>query len=347
MRAGESLNITLSVDVVELPAQIVDLELRDVPEGWSATFQGGGRIVHSVYARPEDTATVTLNVEVPEGITDGSYSMTVSARGSGRTATLPLELIIGKAAPPAIALDPELPILNGTPTTNFSFRVKLENKADVDLLINLEAELPEGFEATFKKAFGGQELTTVPVSAGATETIDMALDLPDQTPAGEYKINLRAQAADVSDQVELTAIVSGQPSLSLSAPDGRLSGRANAGRETPLELVLRNDGTAPAESISLESSPPSSWNVRMEPEVVESIAPGEEVQVKAYITPPDTAIAGDYVVTVRARPETGSLKSVEFRITVVTSTLWGVVGVLLIAAALVVVAVAVGRFGRR
>jgi uncharacterized membrane protein len=126
-----------------------------------------------------------------------------------------------------------------------------------------------------------------------------------------------------------------------------LSGRANAGSETPLELVLRNDGTAPAENISLEASPPSSWTVRMEPEVVAAIAPGEEIQVNAYITPPDTAIAGDYVVTVRARPEAGSTESVEFRITVLTSTLWGAVGLLLIAAALTVVAVAVGRFGRR
>jgi uncharacterized membrane protein len=71
------------------------------------------------------------------------------------------------------------------------------------------------------------------------------------------------------------------------------------------------------------------------------------VAITAYITPADKAIAGDYNVTVRAAPASGQSQSVVFRITVATSTLWGVVGVLLVAAALAVVAVAVGRFGRR
>jgi uncharacterized membrane protein len=65
------------------------------------------------------------------------------------------------------------------------------------------------------------------------------------------------------------------------------------------------------------------------------------------IKPADKAIAGDYMVTITAKPEKESSKSVDFRITVRTSTLWGVVGVALIAVAVGVVAIAVLRFGRR
>jgi len=50
---------------------------------------------------------------------------------------------------------------------------------------------------------------------------------------------------------------------------------------------------------------------------------------------------------VRARPEQGSTESVDLRITVLTSTLWGVVGIVLIAVAVGVVGLAVMRFGRR
>jgi uncharacterized membrane protein len=347
VRAGDAVSISFDVEIVNLAPQVVSLEVRDVPEGWRATFQGGGRVVHSVYVKPDEATTVTLSVEIPEGTEDGNYEMTVFAQGEDDASRMPLELIIGESAPPQIKLEPELPVLRGTPNTAFSYRLTLENDADEELLVNLEADLPEGFGVTFKKAFGGQELTSVPVNAGATETIDVQLNLPEQTAAGEYAFKVRAQAADVSDEVDLTAVVSGQASLSLSAPDGRLSGRATAGTETPLELVLRNDGTAPAENITLEASPPASWNVRFEPESVASIGPGEEVQVQAFVSPPSQAIAGDYVVTLRARQEAGSTESVEFRITVVTSTVWGAVGVVLIAAALAVVALAVGRFGRR
>jgi len=53
------------------------------------------------------------------------------------------------------------------------------------------------------------------------------------------------------------------------------------------------------------------------------------------------------MVTFRAQPEGGSHESAEYRVTVRTSTLWGLVGVGLIAVAVVVVGAAVTRFGRR
>jgi uncharacterized membrane protein len=53
------------------------------------------------------------------------------------------------------------------------------------------------------------------------------------------------------------------------------------------------------------------------------------------------------MVTVTAKPTDGASKSTDFRITVLTSTLWGVAGIGIIAVSLGVVALAVVRFGRR
>ena len=52
------------------------------------------------------------------------------------------------------------------------------------------------------------------------------------------------------------------------------------------------------------------------------------------------------MLTVRAVRE-GANKSADFRVTVRTSTMWGVVGVLVIAAAAVVLVAAMLRYGRR
>ena len=67
---------------------------------------------------------------------------------------------------------------------------------------------------------------------------------------------------------------------------------------------------------------------------------------QAQITPPDKAVAGDYVATLRAtaRAETASS---DFRIAVTTSTLWGIVAVGIIGVALLIMVGAVARFGRR
>ena len=68
--------------------------------------------------------------------------------------------------------------------------------------------------------------------------------------------------------------------------------------------------------------------------------------MQALITPPSKAIAGDYVTTLTAstRGETGTAN---FRVTVTTSTVWGVAGVGIIGVALLIMVGAVARFGRR
>ena len=71
------------------------------------------------------------------------------------------------------------------------------------------------------------------------------------------------------------------------------------------------------------------------------------MRLTATLKPADNAVAGDYMVTVSAQPLDSKSSSSDFRITVTTSTLWGVVGIGLIAIAVVAVGMAVARFGRR
>jgi uncharacterized membrane protein len=97
----------------------------------------------------------------------------------------------------------------------------------------------------------------------------------------------------------------------------------------------------------MSATAPSGWTVSFDPKVIDQIPAGNQVQVTANLTPADKAVAGDYIVTVHAKPVDGSTKSADFRITVSTSTLWGIAGIALIAVAVGVVAMAVTRFGRR
>jgi uncharacterized membrane protein len=91
---------------------------------------------------------------------------------------------------------------------------------------------------------------------------------------------------------------------------------------------------------------PTNWKVEFNPKDIQSIAPGEKKEVQAIVTPSDKAIAGDYVASFRAGAR-GDSANADFRITVTTSTLWGIVAVAIIAVALLVLLGAVARFGRR
>jgi len=80
---------------------------------------------------------------------------------------------------------------------------------------------------------------------------------------------------------------------------------------------------------------------------VQQLAAGATQDVKLTLTPSERAIAGDYQMSVRASATGGLSESANFRITVLTSTLWGAIGIAIIAVALLVVVFAVARFGRR
>lgn len=342
----ETVTLSLTVRNRDLPPQIVHLEVKESPEGWKTSFSGGGRTVKAVYVDTDDSVSVSLKLEPPEDVPAGTYRFVVAARGDDAEAELPIELTVEEKLPPKLKFDVELPTLRGSPNTTFRYRATLENEGDEEILVNLDAEAPEGFQVTFKLRFGSEEVTSIPLKPGESKSLDIEVRPPRDAPADEYKIRVRAQGGEAFAALTLTAVVTGRPDLDVTTPDGRLSGRATAGRVNTFKIVVRNRGSAPARDIEMSAFEPSGWTVEFEPKRISEIPPDGEKEVLAKIKPSDKAVAGDYMLTIRANAQ-GESDSAELRITVVTSTLWGVVGIALIAVALGVVGLAVARFGRR
>lgn len=343
LAVGDSVSFPLVLRAGE--AQVARLSLRNVPEGWTATLRGGGRIVQSAYVLPDEDTEIDLRIEPSEDVEAGTYEISVVAQAGGVTATLPLELIVQAKLPPSLEFTTDLPTIRGAPDSTFRFSTNLRNTGDTDLNVNLLADAPAGFVVEFRTS--GQEVTSLPVEAGSTKNISVEVEAPQGTEMGSFPIYIRAEGGDVEAELGLTAEVVGQSTVDLLTPDGRLSGQATIGETTPFQLIVRNTGSAPASGITMSASPPTGWTVEFQPAEIAELAPGSQIEVTANVRPADKAVAGDYVLNFTARPEEGRSDSAEFRITVTTSTLWGIVGIGLIAAAVVVVAVAVSRFGRR
>lgn len=328
--------------------QMVRFGVENLPEGWTATFRGGGRVIQAAYVDPQEDVTVDLTVQPAEDTQSGAYQFTIIAfdQQSERTvARLPIELTMKEKLPPSLNLEADLPTLRGTPDTTFRYNVTLKNEGDQDVEINLVADAPEGFQVAFK--LSGQDVTSVPIGPNESKSLSVEATTFGELAAGSYPIDILARGGDLEATTRLTAEVAGQPELAVTAPDGRLSGEAYADRTTPVKLIVRNTGSAPVRNITLGPSAPSGWEVTFEPEQIAEIPSDGQVEVTANIQPADQAVAGDYMVTINATPQDGPAKSAEFRITVLTSTLWGLVGVAFIAVAVAVVGLAVLRFGRR
>ena len=125
-----------------------------------------------------------------------------------------------------------------------------------------------------------------------------------------------------------------------------MSARAESGVQTNVPVVIFNDGTAPADGVELAGSGPTGWKVEFEPKTIERIPPGQRAEVQAQVTPAVKAIAGDYMANLRASAQ-GEQATGDFRVTVSTSTVWGIAGFGILGIALLVMVGAVARFGRR
>ena len=110
--------------------------------------------------------------------------------------------------------------------------------------------------------------------------------------------------------------------------------------------MLVNNGTAAAKKVKLTATSPSGWKVSFDPKEMDKLDAGKTQNVNVKIEPSSKAIAGDYMVQIRANGD-GVSKEVDYRVTVETSTMWGIIGVAIIAIAVIVLLGAIFRYGRR
>jgi uncharacterized membrane protein len=346
VRPGTTANISLRLQNYDVAPERFALSVDGVPSGWTATLLGGGQPVAAAMPATNSGVSLELRLEVPREAPIGTQTVTINAQGQGTKLSLPIDVKLAKELPAKLSLQPQLPQLRGSPRSSFDFQISIKNDSGKRLVVNLAGQAPQNFQTSFTESYGSQELSAVPIEAGQSKDVKLHVQPPNTVTPGQYKVSMRATAEDVTASTELTVEITGQPKLDVSGRNDMLNAEATAGKDSIIPIVVRNTGTAPAENVDLSGSGPSNWQITMEPKNIDRIAPDERKEVQAHVTPPAQAIAGDYIVTIRASAR-GDAASNNFRTTVITSTVWGIVGVGIIGAALLIMVGAVARFGRR
>jgi uncharacterized membrane protein len=346
VQPGTTSTVSLHLHNYALPPERLSLTLSGVPAGWTATLLGGGQPIAAAMPATDASVPLDLRLDVPKDAKIGTQTLTVSADGASTHITLPVAVTLAKELPAKLTLTPQLPELRGSTRSSFEYTMTIKNDSGKKLLVSLAADAPRNFGTSFTEAYGTQQLTAIPVEAGKTKDVKLKVTPPDSVDAGHYVVTAQIAAADAKASTKVNLDITGQPKLELSGRQGLLSARAVAGTQTSVPVVVSNTGTAPAENVALSGNAPNGWKITFDPKTIERIAPNEHKEVQARISPPTNAIAGDYVATfdASARGETGTAN---FRVTVATSTVWGIAGAGIIGAALLIMVGAVARFGRR
>ncbi len=301
-------------------------------------------------SQPTDqSVSLQLRLDVPANAGSGDKTLTVKATDQSNPAnsvSLPITVNLAKELPAKLTVTPQLPSLRGSPKTSFDYTLSIKNDSGRNLVVSLAATAPRNFDTSFTEAYGSQELSSVPIDAGASKDVKLKVRPPSSVDAGEFPVEMTASAGDAAAKAELKLQVVGTPRLTITGTEGLVSARATAGQQTTVPILIANDGTAPADNVELSGSGPSGWKIEFDRKTIDRIEPGKTSDVNALITPSEKSLAGDYMATIRAASR-GETASTQFRVTVSTSTTWGMVGVGVIGAALLIMVGAVSRFGRR
>jgi len=346
LRAGEETMLDLSLYNYGLAPQRAALSFAQKPKGWKIAIIGEGKPVEAAFANYDSHAFLSLKLQIPATAKPGDYKLVLDATGPDAKSELPILIHLEPPLKAKLTATAQLPVLKGSPQSSFNFRVNVTNESARNILANLAADAPKDWQVTFKQGYGTQELTSIPIKAGASQELAISVKPAPHVAAGKYPVMVHIASDKATVETRLTLDISGAPQLVLTGEDDRLSGSAYAGTQKSFPLVIRNTGTAAAHDISFSAAPPSGWKISFEPKTIDNLPAGQQHRVTALVTPAAKALNGDYMVAMNASGG-GDFESADYRVTVMTSSLWGAVGVGVIGAALLVLVGAVGRFGRR
>jgi uncharacterized membrane protein len=257
-----------------------------------------------------------------------------------------------------VTLTCQYPVLSSpSGTSYFIYNIDLQYKGGKEpRVFDLNVTVPSGFSYSITSSYG----------EGATEIAAIRLDpqktYPDTIKVtvrpyawvvpepGEYPITVDAASGDIKNSIELKAIVTAKYELSVESSIGRLNTTATAGKDNYFTILVANTGSADLQKVEFSSSitgKPTGWSITFDPQNIDVLSVGAKREVQVNIKPAPKTIAGDYMVAISASPESGyAFANIDVRVTVLTPTIWGWVGVgivILVIAGLIFMFMRLGR----
>jgi uncharacterized membrane protein len=337
---------------------LVLLKTESVPEGWKASFHSRypSFPVRSVMVEGEKSKTLEFKVEVPDKVDGKSFEIKVSAtdrKGNNtQSETITFRLSPKKVETGGLKTESQYPDLTGPSNQTFKFSVDLKNETDKDLTAALAGEAPTGWRVRIKPQFEDNVISSIALKKDSSQTLSVDIDPPVLAKAGEYPVTFKARSGSFTAERKFKVNLTGTYDLIMGVPTIgntlalRLNTSVTVGKKSDVEFLIANTGTAPLLNLTFDSTKPEGWSVEFEPKKIDSLKPGDVQKVTTTIQTSDRTIAGDYLLIVSS-DSPDARKSVDFRVTVATPTLWGWIGAGIVAAVVLGLGLVFVRLGRR
>jgi len=351
---GPGQDFEMDVEIINPRKEKVGIELgtESVPDGWTAGFHSRypSYPVSGIMVQGEKSTTLEFKAKLPDEIEPGNYSLSMTAQDSKgekqSKAKLSFRVSAEKVETGGLKIESQYPVLSGSTNQTFKFSLDLKNETGNPLTAALAAQAPPGWVVRIKPQFEETQISSIALKEEASETLSVEAQPPVQGEPGDYPLVVKARSGPFTAESNLKVTLTGTYDLRMLTNTGALNATATAGRESSVDLLVANAGTAPLTNLAFLSKKPERWELTFDPDKLDSLNPGEVREVKMSIKTPERAVAGDYMVGVVANsPDTD--ESVDIRVTVSTPTIWGWVGAIIVAVVVLGLGAVFIRLGRR
>lgn len=329
---GKQVTFLVDVNNRSKEGRTVSLELTNSPQGWDPILKDRGFVVRQVWVAPEKSESVDLQVKVPAEAKAEDYRFTIKASGAG-FATTTLDLLVGVRDQPTqgTSLIAQYPTLRGKSGAKFGFKADLRNDSEEERTFGLSFKAPEGWDVLMKPSYEDKQISSVRLKSGSSQGLDVEVTPPARVTAGEYPVTITAASPADKANAELKVVITGSYQMEMTTRTETFNTEATAGQESPYYVTIHNTGSAKLENVSLSSTKPQGWTVTFKPEKIDALDPNGSREVAMMIKPSSNAIAGDYMLSLTASHPQVNLNR-DIRVTVLTPTMWGWIGVLVLVA---------------
>jgi uncharacterized membrane protein len=260
--------------------------------------------------------------------------------------------------PEEITLTCQYPVLSSpTGTSYFTYSIDLQYKGGKEpRVFDLQVKVPSDFSYSITSSYGeGTEIAAIRLDPAKTYPDTIKVTIRPYTwvvpEPGEYPITVEAASGEIKGNIELKAIITAKYEIDVEPSTGRLNTSATAGQDNYFTISVANTGSADLQKVDFSSKitgTPPGWSVTFDPQKLDVLPVGAKHEVQVNIKPAQKTIAGDYMVAISASPESGyAFSNIDVRVTVLTPTIWGWVGVGIVVLVIAGLAVMFMRLGRR
>lgn len=354
MIAGREKDIRMDLENIGDEAVTKISIMSELPDGWTVKYDPPRIASLAAF----DSERIYAKVSAPATVATGDYFVKLWVEGD-QASTEPIDIrVTVKIMERVEALDLRAihPSVEAIAGNDFVFEVEFKYVGDMmgpPRSFDLVTAAPQGWEVYMTPQFEkDKHISAIDLKPGSvaysdkTRLVARAPFWPLPEP-GEYKVTLDVVSEDVEASVELTAVITAAYNLLLAPAGERYDTKAKAGRDNYFSLNVGNLGTAPIDKVTFTSDKPQGWLIEFTPDQVDSLEPLATQTVDINIKPPSETIAGDYLISVRASGVQRTSEKIDIRVTVETPTVWGWIGVAIIALVVVGLVVIFMRFSRR